>query len=293
MPLFYNKATLSYNNKVTDSNIVTGELLEVLNATKTAIGTEYREGDSVTYIISMINSGNTAYNGLIITDDLGNADVPANAPLTYEEDSLRYYVNGTLQQTPIATAGAPLVISGISVPAGGNAQIIYKADINTFAPLEAGSSIINQATISGNGLMAPVVVEETINAANTANLTISKSLCPESVVENGQITYTFVIQNSGNSAATAADNVIVTDVFQPVLNPITVTFNDNVWTSPTNYTYNTATGEFATVAGQITVPAATYTQDAQTGVWTIIPGISVLKIVGTVTTNTVDASGIE
>lgn len=293
MPLFYNKATLSYNNKVTDSNIVTGELLEVLNATKTATGTEYKEGDSVTYIISLINSGNTAYNGLIITDDLGNTDVPANAPLTYEEDSIRYFVNGTLQQAPTVTAGAPLVISGISVPAGGNAQIIYKADINAYAPLEAGSCITNQATISGNGLMAPVVVEETINAANTANLTISKSLCPESVVENGQITYTFVIQNSGNCAATAADNVIVTDVFQPILNPISVTFNENVWARTINYTYDTATGEFATVAGQITVPAATYTQDAQTGIWTVIPGISVLKIAGTITASAGDMTEME
>ncbi|MBE6902169.1 MAG: hypothetical protein E7478_06815, partial [Ruminococcaceae bacterium] len=45
--------------------------------------------------------------------------------------------------------------------------------------------------------------------------------------------------------------------------------------------YNETTGEFATLAGQITVPAATYTQD-ETGAWVITPGVSVLRVVGTV-----------
>ena len=76
--------------------------------------------------------------------------------------------------------------------------------------------------------------------------------------------------------------MIVTDTFNPILDPITVTFNDTAWTSPTNYTYNATTGEFASVAGQITVPAATYTRDATTGSIVINPGVSVLTISGTV-----------
>ena len=50
----------------------------------------------------------------------------------------------------------------------------------------------------------------------------------------------------------------------------------------TDYTYNTATGEFATVAGKITVPAATYTQNAATGLWTTTPGTATLTVSGTV-----------
>ena len=52
--------------------------------------------------------------------------------------------------------------------------------------------------------------------------------------------------------------------------------------STTGYTYNTATGEFATVPGQITVPTATFSSDDETGVWTATPGVAVLKVTGTI-----------
>lgn len=107
-------------------------------------------------------------------------------------------------------------------------------------------------------------------------------MCPTTITENGRLTYTFVIQNSGNTAAVAADNVIVTDTFNPILKNISVTFNGNAWTEQTNYTYSETTGEFATVAGQVTVPAATYTQDAASGEWIVEPGVSVITITGTV-----------
>lgn len=77
-------------------------------------------------------------------------------------------------------------------------------------------------------------------------MTISKSLSPTTVTENGQITYTFIIQNLGNTA-TAADNVAITDTFNPILNPISVSFNGTAWNATDNYTYNNLTGAFATV----------------------------------------------
>ena len=102
------------------------------------------------------------------------------------------------------------------------------------------------------------------------------------MTENGRITYTFVIQNSGNAEATATDNVVVTDTFNPVLTGLTVTFDGAAWTEGVNYTYDEATGIFATVAGQITVPAATYTQDPTTGNRITTPGVSVLTVSGTI-----------
>ena len=41
-------------------------------------------------------------------------------------------------------------------------------------------------------------------------------------------------------------------------------YREEAWTAPTNYTYDKTTGAFASVAGQITVPAATYTRDPVT-----------------------------
>ena len=50
----------------------------------------------------------------------------------------------------------------------------------------------------------------------------------------------------------------------------------------TNYTYDEATGVFATTPASITVPAATYTSDPTTGVVTTTPGVAVLTVTGTV-----------
>ena len=43
-----------------------------------------------------------------------------------------------------------------------------------------------------------------------------------------------------------------------------------------------ATGLFATVEGQILVPAATYTQDPTTGAYSVSPGIATLVVTGTI-----------
>ena len=284
MAIFTNQATLSYNNTTTTSNIVTGELLEVLSATKSALRDEYRYGETITYVISIVNTGTAAFNNLTITDDLGEYAIGAitRTPLTYVTDSLTYYANGVLQTGATAVAGPPLVISGINVPAGGNAIVIYEARANEFAPLASGSTIVNGAIISGTGLSTPIEVTDIVTVANTAQLSITKSLTPEAVAENGQLTYTFTIQNTGNTAAVATDNVAVTDLFNPVLENITVSLNGTVLTEPTQYVYDEVNGLFQTVAGVITVLAATYTQDPVTGQWSIVPGVTVLTVTGTV-----------
>lgn len=88
MAIFTNQATLSYNNTTTTSNIVTGELLEVLSATKSALRDEYRYGETITYVISIVNTGTAAFNNLTITDDLGEYAIGAitRTPLTYVTD---------------------------------------------------------------------------------------------------------------------------------------------------------------------------------------------------------------
>ena len=285
MATFFNQATLSYNGNVTNSNVVTGEFLEVLSVTKTAVQDDYVANDDITYVISIVNSGTTAFTGPTLTDDLGAYPFGDGelVPLDYVEGSVRYYVNGVLQAAPaVTTTDDQLVISGINVPAGGNAMIIYEVDANEFAPLGVDDSITNEVTVTGGGISTDVTAEETINTEDRAVLTISKSLSPTTVAENGQLTYTFVIQNSGNTPAVATDDVIVTDTFDPILSNITVTFNGEVWTEGVEYTYDETTGEFATIPGQITVPAATYTQDEETGVWITNPGVAVLTVTGTV-----------
>ena len=284
MAIFTNQATLSYNNTITNSNVAVGELLEVLSITKTAVSDDYSAGDNVTYVISIVNSGATAFTGLTLTDDLGGYTFGTDTvyPLSYVDGSLRYYINGTLQPSPTVTAGPPMTIAGITVPAGGNAILVYEAEVTQFAPLATDGEITNTASVTGGGVSTPLSASETITAAADSNLTITKSISPQTVTENSRVTYTFVIQNTGNTAIIATDNATVTDVFNPILTDLAVSFNGVAWTSPADYTYNEATGEFATNAGEITVPAATFAQDPTTGAWVVTPGVSILTVTGTI-----------
>ena len=283
MAQFTNQAQLSYNDSVTNSNIAVGELLEVLSASKTAVMDDYVRNDDITYIISIVNSGATPFTGLTVTDDLGayTFNETTLVPLTYVDGSARYYVNGILQSAPTVESGDTLVISGINIPAGGNAIIVYEARANQYAPLDVDGVITNTAVISGGGISTPITTSETVSTEDTPELTITKSVSPVPVAENGVLTYTFIIQNSGNTAAGADANVVVTDTFNPILSNLTVTLNGATLPAE-SYTYNEATGEFATVAGSITVPAATFTQDETEGYFIINPGVTTLTVSGTV-----------
>lgn len=283
MATFYNQATLSYNDVVTDSNIVTGEILEVLSATKTAVSDTYDMGDTVTYVISIVNSGTSAFTNLTVTDNLGAYSFGTGSllPLTYVPGSVKYYINGILQAAPTVAVDNELIFSGISVPAGGNTTIVYEATANQYAPLGTGATITNTATVDGTGVLSDIIITETVTNAQGVNLTITKSLSPQAVVENGELTYTFVIQNMGGEVADVTDNVAITDTFNPILNDITVTYNGTVWPD-TNYTYSQLTGLFQTTPGQITVPAATFSQNPTTGQWTVTPGVTTIKVTGTI-----------
>jgi uncharacterized repeat protein (TIGR01451 family) len=283
MATFYNQATLSFNGRLTNSNVTTGEILDTLSATKTAISETYGANDRVVYVINILNSGTSALTALTVTDDLGAYTLGANTlyPLDYVDGSVRYFVNGALETAPAVNPGPPLVISGINIPAGANASIIYEAQTNEFAPFESGATITNTATVTGNGT-EPITVSATVTAANDTTLTIAKAICPAIVTDNGELTYTFIIQNTGNTPANATDDVIITDTFNPIINPISVTYNGAAWAEGKNYTYSETTGEFATLPGQISVPAATSVQDPATGVITVTPGVAVITVTGTV-----------
>ena len=283
MAIFTNQAILSYRNGSVSSNVVTGEIVEVLSATKNALLPTYSSGDTVTYVIALYNSGATPLTDVTVSDDLGAYSFGATTliPLTYTNGSLNYYLNGALQAPPTVTAtGTNLVISDLAIPAGGYSLLVYEARVNDFAPLNPGGQITNVATVTSGG--ESVTAEEVISVANEPLLAITKGVNPSTVSENGQLTYTFTIQNFGNTAAEVADALTVTDTFDPILDPITVTYNGGAWTEGVEYNYNSATGEFATVAGNITVPAATYSQNPETGEWNVVPGAVILTVTGTV-----------
>ena len=284
MAIFSNQATLTYNGNSTSSNIAYGEILDILTVTKTAVEGVYAPGELVTYAVTLRNTGNAPLNALTVSDNLGGYDFNGTTvyPLTYDAGSATLFIDGVLQAAPAVTAGPPLVVSGINLPAGSDAVLIYQARANEFASPNLGGEIDNTVTVTGAGLTAPVTATETVTAAAAPNLSISKSITPSQVVDNDRVTYTFVLQNSGNEALVATDNAAINDTFDPILTALAVSFNGVTWTEGVEYNYDETTGVFSTVEGQIVVPAATFTQDPVTGAYSLVPGMATLVVTGTI-----------
>ena len=285
MATFYNQARLTLDGRVVSSNQTEGEVVTRVTLTKTPISTDYGPGDNIVYTILMTNTDQTAKNDITLTDNLGEfttLDGVTVVPLTYVLGSLRLYTNGVLSATPTVNAGPPLVISGIDIPAGGNVLIVYETRANEFAPRDNNASITNTISAEGEELCDELIDSANVPTRDEPELSIAKAICPESVSCGDPITYTFIIQNTGNTAVAATDNLIVSDSFLPPLKDITVTLNGVTLTEGTDYSYNEATGEFATLDGVVTVPAATYSTDPVTGVVNTTPGVTVLTVTGTV-----------
>ena len=222
--------------------------------------------------------------GVTLTDDLGGYVFNGTTlyPLRYVEGSARLFTNGAPQPAPTAAAGPPLRFTGVSVPAGGDAVVVYQAQVSDLADPGQEGTVVNTVTAAGSGLAGPATAAATVNAAAAPALAIAKSICPTQVRDNDRVSYTFVITNSGNTPVTAGDGAVVTDVFDPILGDLAVSFNGAAWTPGQGYTYNQQTGAFSTAPGSITVPAASYTRDPVTGAYTVTPGRSTLRVEGTI-----------
>ena len=284
MAIFSNQATLTYGGNTTNSNIAYGEILDVLAVTKTAVEGSYAPGGVVTYVVTLRNTGGSALSGLTVTDDLGGYLFNGNTvyPLSYIADTATLFIDGVPQPAPTVTAGPPLVVTCLNIPASGDAVLVYQAQVSAYADPAAGGTINNTVTVTGDGLSAPITATETVIAATTASLTISKSITPSQVVDNDRVTYTFIIQNTGNLGVIATDNASISDLFSPILSDLAVTFNGTAWSQGTEYSYDDTTGLFTTVPGQLTVPAAVYTQNPVTGEYVSTPGIATLVVTGTI-----------
>ena len=100
----------SYNNNTgtgsANSNTVTTNLLDqyTLAAAKTPLASTFRPGENTAFVLRLENSGSGDLHNVTITDNLGGG--AANAPLLYNQDSLRAYVNGVL--VPVVPSVSPL-----------------------------------------------------------------------------------------------------------------------------------------------------------------------------------------
>ena len=284
-----NRATVNYNNgSVTStvvSNTVSTQLNNGLEINKTALTETYRPDRDITYVITVTNNGSTATERLTVTDDLGAYLSGGNriVPLTYIGPS-QLFINGISigEITPITvTDGILFVIDNI--PANSNAQIIYVARANEFAGGNVDSCIINTVTADNDCFCPcdePVSDSYSVCVDVFADLRVVKCACPDPVVCGERLNYVIELYNYGNIPAT---DVVITDTFTPPLTDIAVSVNGSVIPEG-DYSYVNGTlilpasdSEF-----EITVPAASFIRDGQTGEVSVTPGNVTVNISGIV-----------
>lgn len=280
MPAFTNQALLTYNNNRTAlSNIANGNISEPFVMTKRAVNNDYVSNDDVTYVVTITNSSVAALTNVTFTDNLGAypyGPVPITLyPLTFVGPVL-YYVNGVPLANIVPTQTTPTLILTIpSIPALGNATLVYEVNVNRYAPLGVQDTIVNTAGITE---LTGISATATIVTEDIPQLAITKSISPNPIIDNQTATYTFIIENYGNTAST---DVVLTDTFNPILSNVTASVDGNPLVLNTDYTYNAGTGVLATITGRLTVPPGTITQDSN-GVVKVTPGSITLVVTGTI-----------
>lgn len=122
---FQNMATLTYTGGTVNSNIVTGELREVLDRRKNGGAGELRAGWDGHVCGQPYQQRHHALTGLTISDNLGGYAFGGATlyPLAYLPGSVRYYVNGALQAAPAVNAGPPMTVTGHHGPCPGAAPL--------------------------------------------------------------------------------------------------------------------------------------------------------------------------
>ena len=287
MPSIENFATVSYTSGgITEtrvSNIAEISVESAIGFTKTSLGNTYNDNSVLTYILTVTNSSGSDITGSTITDNLGTYVFGATelTPLEYVAPAV-LLINGqdvSAQLGVDTTTVGSLIFTIPTIPAGTTANIIYKAQVNDYAPLAIDSTIVNTSTFESNSECADTTASATVSVANIANISIIKQMCPNPVICGDTITYTIKIYNYGN---TAAENVVLTDDFNPAPANITVS-RDGVLLLGTDYTYVDGTLTVPSAgATPVTVPAATFVQDPVTGIVSITPGVVEYTITGTI-----------
>ncbi len=284
MAIITNQANLTYTYGATTatvaSNLAATEWTAPLSAEKRTLEEAYREGDVLTYMISLRNTGEAAITDLMIVDNLG-AYTPAGAaapvlPLTFAGTATLYIdgaFSGTLTAEPTED-GVQFTIP--EIPAGADALLLYQAAVNGFAPLAPDSEIVNTATV---GETDPLTVSATVPVASYADVSIEKEMSPNPITDGGTLSVTFTIKNRGNAEATGLN---LTDAFPLALSDVAITVNGAPVTDFTFEENLLTLPSAGSVTTSLSVPAATFSQDETTGAVTVTPGVLTIALTGTV-----------
>ena len=222
-------------------------LTPALTITKTANTTAAVPGATVTYTITVADTGQTPYTGAVVTDSLDSVLGDA----AYDNDAAA--TGGTLSY-----ASPDLTWTGDLIP-GQAATITYTVTVNN--PDTGGKLMVNFVTSTDPGSTCPFDSPNTGCAVTipvlTPALTIVKTASTASAVPGQHVTYTITVTNTGQTPYTGA---VVTDDLTGLLDDATygadaaATRGAVSYASPVlTWTGNLTPGQAAAITYSVTV----------------------------------------
>lgn len=283
-----NQASVTYTYQgsteqgTANSNITTTTLLDPysMTAVKIPVFTTFRNGDRLTYLIPIRNTGTGTLYNVTISDNLGSAG--GDPPTSYFPDSAYVYADGKLTAlVPKVAVGTVSFSLPCPISSGQDALLIFGTKVDN-ALENTVSSIRNTATVTATGgstsgtlVTVTPAPTATVTREQYADLSIYKQ-ADKSIVQVGDtLTYTFTLTNTGSEAATG---VTITDILPAgfSVSSVSLAIGGQSTVLPTgSYALDTGTNTL-TVPTKGTVSITVPAMSAGT------PGVAVLTVSGTI-----------
>ncbi|MFC4334324.1 DUF7927 domain-containing protein [Salininema proteolyticum] len=222
----------------TDPDCTTTQNIKALTVTKTATPASATIGDTVTYTVTITNTGTTAYDDATMNDDL--TDVLTNA--TWNDN--------LTADTGTATYSEPTVSWTGDLATGQQATVTYTVTYTG----SGDQQLRNTATVPGSNCPPDSTDPDCTTTIPTPGLTITKLSDHDRAQTGDSLTYTLLITNTTD---TDYDNATITDNLTEVLDDATYNTDATATTGTVTYTEPTLTWTGDVPAG--TTTTITYT----------------------------------
>ncbi len=229
----------------TACRVTVSVLTPALTITKTASTATATPGSTVSYTITVANTGQTPYSGATVTD-----------PLTGVLDDAAYNGNAAATTGSVSFTSPTLTWTG-SLNPGAAATITYSVTVHS---PDTGDGILANAVTSatpGNNCLAGSTDPRCTTTVTVTALTITNTASVGTATPGSVVAFTITLTNSGQAAYTAAT---VTDPLGGVLDDAaynsdaTTTAGSILFASPNlTWTGNLAPGAAATITFSVTV----------------------------------------
>lgn len=163
-----------------------------LQVTKSVQNETFNVGDTISFIVTIKNTGVGYFSGLRVLDNFGGVDY-----IEYVSGSGAIYKNGSIEK-PETVSCVPLVFSLTPLLPNESVILTYLCKIRNNIPLSV-QNINSSVEVTGytNNSTITNVASVIINRAKTAELKIVKSASATSVVSGEIFSYYLTIENEG------------------------------------------------------------------------------------------------